>query len=194
MKSGMLFIISAPSGAGKTSLVTALLAQGSFKGVLRQVITYTTRLPRKGDINGRDYHFIQELEFLALIEKGFFAEWSVAYGTYYGTPVSIFKDLDQGQTLLIILDRVGAQKMLSVHPQAILIWIVPPSVETLKARLLARDTETEAQIQARIALARQEIEAESQAPQYHYHIVNETFEISLNSLAKLIGFALEIKK
>lgn len=194
MKSGMLFIISAPSGAGKTSLITALLAQDSFKNILNCVITYTTRSPRSGDVNGKDYHFIQEAEFLGLIEKGFFAEWSTAYGTYYGTPISLLQELTQGYSRVLIVDRAGAQSMLKVFPDAVLIWIAPPSIEVLRERLIARSTENTAQIERRMALARQEIENEAQNPLYSHTIVNDLFEISLNSLKNIIILALNLKK
>lgn len=194
MKSGILFIVSAPSGAGKTSLVTALLNQEPFKDSLSCVITYTTRAPRPGDINGRDYHFIQEAEFLQLIEKGFFAEWSAAYGTYYGTPVSVLQELAQGYSRIIILDRAGAKTMKNIVPEAILIWIAPPSIEALRVRLLIRGTENEAQIERRMALAIQEIEAESKKPLYHHIIVNDLFEISFNSLKNIVILALDLKK
>lgn len=194
MKSGTLFIVSAPSGAGKTSLVSALLAQNPFKNTLSCVITYTTRLPRLGEVNGRDYHFIKEAEFLRLIEKGFFAEWSTAYGTYYGTPVSVIEDLAQGHSLILILDRAGARSMLNIVPDAVLIWIAPPSIEALASRLRVRGTENEAQIKRRIALAREEMAQEAQNPLYTHHIVNDSFENSLNSLKKIVFYALKLKK
>lgn len=192
MKLGTLFIISAPSGAGKTSLVNALLAQEPFKEALSCVITYTTRLPRPGDINGRDYHFIQEAEFLALIEKGFFAEWSTAYGTYYGTPITVLEDLAQGLSRVLILDRAGAKSIKSVVPEAVLIWITPPTTEVLEARLQGRNTENQDQIQRRMALARLEMEAEAQNPLYEHIIVNDFFEVSLEYLKKIIILSLNL--
>lgn len=194
MKSGELFIISAPSGAGKTSLVNALLTDNLFTNILRRVVTYTTRLPRPGDIPGQDYHFIQEEEFVILIEKGFFAEWSMAYGTYYGTPISVLEDLAQGYSRILILDRSGAQRMLTVFPKAILIWITPPSLEILRQRLQGRNTENEVQIQCRMALAKEEMDAEAQNPLYSHYIFNDFFENSLNFLKNIVLISLNLKK
>ena len=194
MKSGTLFIVSAPSGAGKTSLIAALLAQDLFKNTLSCVITYTSRSPRPGDVNGKDYHFIQETEFLRLIKKGFFAEWSTAYGTYYGTPLSVLQELTQGHSRVLIVDRAGAQSMLKVVPEAVLIWITPPSIEVLMERLVARGTENTAQIERRMALARQEMEAGAKSPLYCHTIVNNLFENSLDSLKNIVILALDLKK
>lgn len=194
MKLGTLFIVSAPSGGGKTSLVNALLAAEPFNVLLVRVVTYTTRLPRPGDINGQDYHFIQEDEFRSLLEKGFFAEWSMAYGTYYGTPVSVLEDLAQGDSRILILDRAGAQRMLKAVPEAVLIWITPPSLEVLRERLQGRNTENQGQIERRMALAREEMDAEAQNPLYSHYIFNDFFENSLDFLKNIVLISLNLKK
>ena len=194
MKLGTLFVISAPSGGGKTSLVNALLAHQEFKDILARVVTYTSRQPRPGDIHGQDYYFIQEMEFVAFIEKGFFIEWSVAYGTYYGTPAKVLEDLAQGNSRIVILDRTGAKNIAIAYPEAILIWIVPPSIEVLTRRLQGRGTENRAQIERRIALAVIEMESEVKNPLFSHYITNDFFEVSLNSLKNIVIFALKLKK
>jgi guanylate kinase len=194
MKPGKLFVISAPSGGGKTSLVNALLGQEPFKSSISRVVTYTTRSPRPGDVNGYDYHFVRELEFIELSAKGFFIEWSIAYGTYYGTPASALDDIAQGSSRIVILDRDGARNIAKAYPQAILIWIAPPSLEVLESRLRARNTENGEQIKRRLALATQEMDEEAQNPQYSHHILNDFFENSLNFLKNIVIFSLNLKK
>jgi len=194
MKQGTLFIISAPSGAGKTSLVEALISQEPFKETLERVITYTTRAPRSGDINGQDYHFIGEADFITRAQKGFFLEWSTAYGTYYGTPISLLEDLCQGFNRVLIIDRLGAGAMVKILPEAVLIWISPPSLEILEARLQVRGTENKAQIARRIALAKLEMEEEAQNPQYMHKITNDFFENSIDFLKNIVIKALVLKK
>src|SRR5581483_10666268 len=112
IKPGVLFIVSAPSGAGKTTLVNAALGSLKSSHAIERVITYTSRMPREGEIPGVDYHFISELEFQSRIKDGFFLEWSGAYGTYYGTPRGLLEDLEKGHHRILIPDRNGAQKIL----------------------------------------------------------------------------------
>lgn len=190
MKAGVLIIISAPSGAGKTSLVKALLSDSTFKELLQCVVTYTTRSPRSGDVHGKDYYFVAESVFLSLIDQGFFIEWSTAYGNYYGTPRSVLDEVAQGLSRIVILDRAGAKKVAEAYSKALLLWITPPSLEALRVRLLARATESEDQIERRLLLAQEEMEAEKRAPFYTHYMVNDVFEHSLDFLKKIVIFAL----
>lgn len=184
---GKLFVLSAPSGAGKTTLVQALLERFGYYYALERVITYTSKQPRSTERHGIDYHFISPEEFQSKIREGFFLEWSQSYGTYYGSPRHVLDKLVQGKSLILILDRQGAQNIVGGgYQDAILIWLYTKSIEDLRARLESRNTETREQIDRRLVLARQEISAEFQTPQYQYHIMNHDFERALKKLERII--------
>ncbi|HSW70644.1 MAG TPA: guanylate kinase [Gammaproteobacteria bacterium] len=187
---GNLFIVSAPSGAGKTTLVNALIQRlGSAFG-LERVITYTSRDPRPGDLHGVDYHFMSSKEFEAKMAGGFFMEWSGAYGNYYGSPKSIVSDLDQGRSFIMILDRAGAQAVQRVVPSATLIWIVPPSLYILRQRLEARGADSSESIERRLKLASHELEDERNNPRYAHHILNENLPEAVEKLEQIVAAAL----
>ncbi|NBP02975.1 MAG: guanylate kinase [Proteobacteria bacterium] len=182
---GKLFVISAPSGSGKTTLVQAILKDASLQSVLKQTITYTTRPPRHGEINGKDYHFISIDEFKEKIDENFFIEWSTWYDHYYGSPFSTLKSLKEGTSYLMVLDRLGAKDVLQTYPQAILIWINPPSIEELEKRLLARG-DSPTIIKSRLQKASLEIQQEANEQLYKYHIVNDNFDAALAQLSLII--------
>jgi guanylate kinase len=181
---GTLFIISAPSGAGKTTLVAALLKK---QPSLVRVVTYTSRSPRKGEVEGSDYYFIPESEFKAKIVQGFFLEWSLAYGAYYGSARSLVEVLDVGVSCIAVVDRTGAQALQALIGSAVLIWIRPPSLKILEDRLRLRGTEAEERILSRLQLAEQELEQEQAHPLFHYTIINDNFDKALGSLVALIS-------
>ncbi len=183
---GIIFIISAPSGAGKSSLLEAIFTELRSHHSINRVITYTTRQPRGTERDGYDYHFLNESTFERLISQGFFIEWSNAYGTYYGSPQSISGDLERGISTVLIVDRVGAEKIKSLVPDAVLIWITVSRIEVLRERLLRRGTETSEQIERRIKRAEIEINLEHNAPLYDYHILNDDFFIAREQLLALI--------
>ncbi|HZW60896.1 MAG TPA: guanylate kinase [Candidatus Babeliales bacterium] len=173
---GKLFIVSAPSGAGKTSLVTRVLSDLKSQWPVERVITYTSKTPRPGEVDGRDYHFITPLQFEAKIKEEFFLEWSVAYGTYYGSPRSILDGLKKGRSYITILDRAGARAVSEIVPEAVLIWIHTPTIDILKERLRSRGQDSDASIEKRMDLAKLELEDEAKNKLFRYHILNDNFE------------------
>jgi guanylate kinase len=180
-KPGVLFIISAPSATGKTTLATALLQQVP---TLKKVKTYTTRPPRSA--SDEEYFYISQQEFHEKQQSGFFLEWSQSYGALYGSPKSIVDSISTGASYLMILDRDGARAVIQQYPAAVLIWIYPTSIAVLHERLLARGTESEQQIQHRIVLAADEMEQELSTPLYKYHICNSIFADTLEQLKQVI--------
>ncbi|HRN78620.1 MAG TPA: guanylate kinase [Candidatus Dependentiae bacterium] len=183
---GKIFIISAPSGAGKTSLVTTVLQRINPPYNIQLTKTYTSRAPRPGEVPGKDYHFISLDEFRAKIEQGFFIEWSTAYNAYYGSPRCIFETVNEQNTShVLILDRVGAQKVVEQVSGVITVWIYTSDINTLEERLGGRQTETPEQISYRMQRARQEINLEIQNPLYDYHLLNDNFELAANQLTQL---------
>lgn len=186
VRQGKLFIVSAPSGAGKTTLVTAAIQKIMSEYPIKRVITYTTRAPRHGDISGQDYHFISEEEFRAKIEQGYFIEWSVAYGFYYGSPRYIVDDLAQGVSLMLVIDRLGARQIYTQLSNAILIWIYTKDMATLQERLAKRATENYEQMLHRLMLANKEVQEEAHELLYHHHVLNDCFEKALQEIVSIV--------
>lgn len=182
---GKLFIISASSGAGKTTLVNAVLQRIQSIHDVSRVLTYTTRAPRQGEVDGIDYHFVTVQEFEAWIAQGFFLEWSNTYGAYYGSPLSIIEELPQGKSYIAILDRAGAERVMKVHPDSVLIWIYADII-SLRDRLVGRKTETNEQIEYRIQLAKKEIEEEIFKKFFTFHVHNDDFNRAIQELETLI--------
>ena len=183
---GKLFIISAPSGAGKTSLVNALIERIRIYRPIDRVITYTTKDAHTCEQEGCDYYFIKQEEFKKKIKEGFFVEWSCEYGHYYGSPRFIIDEVERGRCSILIIDRVGAEKIASLYSKAVLIWIYTSSKEQLRERLILRKRETEQEIQHRLTCAEREIAREISCPLYHYHILNDIFDEALDKLCKVI--------
>ena len=190
---GKLFVVSAPSGAGKTTLVTTVIERLVSEWHIRRVITYTTKQPRLGEVPGKDYHFIPVADFKEKVTQGFFIEWSTSYGYYYGSPRYILNDMAQGMSLVLVIDRAGARQIYVQLPDAILIWISTKDLTTLKERLLRRGTEDIGQIRYRLRLACEELEEEIRKPLYHYHILNDDFERALGELGLVVFDSLKKK-
>jgi len=190
-KTGNLFIISAPSGAGKTTLVEALLKEKHEHFSLSRVVTYTSRPMRSSEIHGRDYHFVSQEEFQNLIEQDHFLEWSTAYGAFYGFPHSILNEMVNGSSFIVIVDRAGARSLKHHVPSAVMIWICPPDLRTLEERLLARNTDSREAVTKRLELAAREMEFEQENPLFEYHIVNVLFNSSLNQIKSIIFTSLK---
>ncbi|MCU0588312.1 MAG: guanylate kinase [Syntrophobacteraceae bacterium] len=166
--SGRLFIVSAPSGVGKTTIIQSVLPRWPK---LRYSVSCTTRKPRAGEVSGRDYHFLSREAFLEGIQKGRFLEWAEVHGEYYGTDGNVVESWTQaGHDVLFDIDVQGARQVLSCHPTATTVFILPPSMASLEARLSGRGTESEAQLGKRLAAAAAEM---AQAPWYDYLIVND---------------------
>lgn len=180
-RSGHLFIVSAPSGGGKTSLCRALLRR---RPELTYSISYTTRKPRNGEENGIDYHFITEAAFKQRMARDEWCEWARVHDHYYGTDSRFVRQtLSDGRHLLLDIDVQGAGQMMRRYPECITIFIVPPSMESLKARLQQRGTDTPETIEKRLDNA----SAEMLEKKWYCHvIVNDVFDTALDELETLI--------
>lgn len=191
---GNLFILSAPSGAGKSSLISALLAQADAQQNTMQVsVSHTTRAPRPGEIEGQHYHFVSVEDFKKLIEEKAFYEYAEVFGNYYGTSESaIEQQLAQGIDVFLDIDWQGAQQVRARKPDVTTIFIAPPSKEELERRLQGRGQDSADVIAARMA------EAEAECSHYHefdYLIVNDDFEQALADLKAIVrAKALETNK
>jgi guanylate kinase len=178
---GRLFVITAPSGAGKSSLIKALLKDDAS---LRLSISYTTRAPRPGEQNGREYHFVDDGEFLAMRERGEFLESAEVHGNRYGTAKRVIGDaLGRGHDLLLEIDWQGARQVRELHPDYVGIFILPPSLEELERRLRGRGQDAESVIQRRLANARDEL---THADEFKYRIINKDFEAAKGELSEII--------
>lgn len=187
MAKGKLFLVSACSGAGKTSLVNRLIEDVGMSCQLERVVTYTTKCPRACEIPGIDYHFLSPTEFEQKCGEGFFLEWSNAYGAYYGSPRNSVKDVLEGKgSRVLIIDRVGAEKVFSEVPDAIGVWLYTKNFQDLKKRLISRGADPIDKIEERLKLAEWEIEREIKFPLYNYHILNDNFEVALKELKRII--------
>lgn len=186
MKKGTLFVVSAPSGAGKTSLVEAVIASLGKHYHLKRVVTYTTKQPRSTEKHEHDYHFVTKEQFQTYIGQGFFIEHSTAYGHYYGCPRTILDDLKLGISYIAILDHHGAQNVAKSYPQAVLIWVTVSDIEILKTRLQKRNTEKHKEIEKRLNIARKELENDEINFLYHHFIVNDSFDRARDDLQRFV--------
>jgi guanylate kinase len=178
---GNVFMVVAPSGAGKSSLVNALLEQD---GALWLSVSCTTRPPRSGEEDGKDYRFVTHADFDALRHNDRLLEWAHVHGNYYGTPRDpIDAALLRGQDVLLEIDWQGARQVKKLYPASIGIFILPPSIETLRQRLTGRGQDTLEVIERRIQAAAEEI---SHAPEFEYVIINQDFSLALTQLGEII--------
>ncbi len=179
--SGNLFIITAASGAGKTSLVRALLAADSQ---IKLSISYTTRQPRPGEVNGEHYHFVEDATFLSMLGEGDFLESAHVHGARYGTSQTrVDEALASGNDLILEIDWQGAAQVRKLYPEAISIFILPPSIPELESRLRGRGQDSEEVILKRLAAAREEM---SHVGEFDYVTINDKFEESLQDLAAIV--------
>ena len=179
--SGKLFVITAPSGAGKTSLIDAIMRDDE---TLKVSVSYTTRAPRKGEKNGVDYHFVDDAKFLQMKAHGDFLEDAEVHGNRYGTSKKVITDaLARGEDLILEIDWQGARQVRAIYPQCVGIFILPPSVEELERRMRSRGQDAEAVIRRRVEAAREEL---THAGEFKYAIINKDFETAKHELAEII--------
>lgn len=191
--SGKLFVVSACSGTGKTSLVNAAIENLKNQYPISRVITYTSKKPRINEVNGIDYHFVSIEDFNKKAQEGFFIEWSTAYGTFYGSPKAIIDEVKAGKSFIAILDLDGAKAVKALFEPAVLIWLAPPSFEVLKERLSSRSTENQQEIAFRLELARKELTFENGKNLFSYSLVNDDFKGTLDMFENLLKIELEKK-
>jgi len=178
---GLVFIISAPSGTGKTTLVREVIQQ--LPG-LQFSVSYTTRLPRSNEKEGGDYHFVSHSVFQKMVERNEFLEWAEVLGNRYGTPRSDLKKLElEGFDLILDIDTQGAKKVMKEIAQPVLIYLLPPSLKVLRERLMDRGVDSLEMVKFRLSNARRDME---EADGYRYVIVNNRIEDAVEELKSII--------
>lgn len=179
--SGSLFVVSAPSGAGKTTLCQRLV---SADDGLRYSISYTSRPPREGEVHGRDYNFVSRPVFEEMIEQGRFVEWAEVYGNLYGTArEEVEGPINAGFDLLFDVDIQGGRKIKAAFSEAVLIFVAPPSLNELANRLKRRNKDSEEILQMRLKESKEELQA---VWHYDYVVVNDQFEEALERMKAII--------
>jgi len=179
---GKLIIISAPSGAGKTSLARALIANSSD---IMMSISHTTRSKRAGEEDGKDYFFVSQKEFISMVDDNVFLEYAEVYGNFYGTSRIAVQDmLKQGKNVLLDIDWQGARNVRELMPEAISISVLPPSVEELERRLRSRGSDAESVIQSRMTQALDEM---AHCREADFIILNDDFNQALDDLSLILG-------
>jgi len=177
---GVLYIVSAPSGAGKTSLVKALLKTDH---AIRLSVSYTTRAPRPGETEGRDYHFVDRQRFELMLAEGEFLEHAEVYGNFYGTSKgSITRDLNAGHDILLEIDWQGAAQVKHHFPESTSVFILPPSFNALRSRLKGREQDSDEVIERRLAAAAHDV---AHADAFDYIMVNDDFDHALLDLVAI---------
>jgi len=181
---GSLLIVAAPSGAGKTSLVRHLL---QARPKVRLSVSFTTRPPRPGEIDGRDYFFVDKARFEALRDAGQLLEWALVHGNLYGTSrVWIEAQMDEGNDIVLEIDWQGAAQVMSDFSSAVGIYILPPSMAALRERLIGRGQDAAEVIERRLAAAKTELE---QAYRFQYVIINQDFNVAADELIAIADVA-----
>jgi guanylate kinase len=180
-KKGSLFVVSAPSGAGKTTLLKRLFA--CVPG-LEYSISATTRAPRKGEQDGKDYFFISRQEFLQGIEQNRWAEWATVHGNYYGTSQAYLRDaIQRGASIVLDIDVQGARQIVKLFPDAVTIFVLPPSLKALEMRLANRGTDDSQTIAKRLEAAKWEME---QKGEFAHQIVNDDLNSAVRGLCSIV--------
>lgn len=181
LNKGLLIVVSGPSGVGKGTVDAALFEQVSN---LCYSVSATTRQPRKGEVHGKSYFFLSKEEFLTRREQGDFLEWAEVYGNYYGTLRSeVERQLAEGKHVLLEIDTQGAMQIKAAYPSGVFVFILPPSLEELKRRIVARGSETEESLRTRLGKAEQEMQM---ADRYDYTIVNDDLQTAVKELKDII--------
>ncbi len=181
-RKGLLLVVSGPSGAGKGTICKALLNKNDQ---IKLSVSATTRKPRNGEVHGVNYFFIEKEEFTNMISNGEFLEYAQIYDNFYGTPkAAIIECLENGQDVILEIEMQGARQIKEVYPEGVFIFVLPPSLEELKSRIVGRGTETQEEIEKRFSCAFEEI---NQIVNYDYFIVNEDIEKSVNDVEAIIS-------
>ena len=181
MEQGKLFVISAPSGVGKTTLCRRLLER--ISGISFSV-SYTTRNPRQGEFDGIDYHFVTQDRFEEMVSADAFLEWARVYGNFYGTSKSeVLSRLGLGEDVLLDIDVQGARQVRRLFPEAILIFLLPPSWSVLEARLKGRGSEDSSRLKLRMANAKSEMEA---VHEYDFAVINDDLSRATEDLKSIV--------
>lgn len=181
MASGKLIVLTGPSGVGKGTLIRALLSRHSK---LYLSVSATTRSPRQGEMEGKDYYFLSKSAFETMIDQDQLLEWAEYAGNYYGTPrAKVEEKINQGLMVVLEIEVVGAKAIKNSFPDALRIFILPPSIEELEHRLRSRKTESEVSILRRLNRAKEELEA---SKEFDKCIINDDLEIALKQLEKAI--------
>lgn len=178
---GTLYVISAPSGAGKTSLIRALLK--TTKGIVMSV-SHTTRDQRENEIDGVDYHYVDNTRFEALIQEGVFLEYACVFKRYYGTSKKwVEARLRAGEDVILEIDWQGGQQIQKLMPEAVSVYILPPSLQALHDRLSHRQQDDQETVNYRMSEAKKEI---SHYPEYDYLLINDDFDSTLGRLKSIV--------
>ena len=177
---GVLVAVSGPSGVGKGTIVKTLVSR---REDIVESVSCTTRAPRAGEQNGREYFFLKREEFIRRIEENDFLEYDEHFGNFYGTPKSFVREMLKTKSVILEIDVVGALNAKKAYPDCVLVMIAPPSAEELKKRLTGRQTETAEEIENR--LARMEYEL-SKKDEYDYVIVNDDLETAIAELENIV--------
>jgi guanylate kinase len=180
-RKGSLFVISAPSGAGKTTLCKKLLKKYDD---IKMSVSYTTRTPRRGEVNDVDYTFVTERRFRSMIARNEFAEWAMVHGNMYGTSLKRLRRMSrEGYDIILDIDTRGAAQIRNSYDNAVYIFIMPPSLEVLRERLIGRKTDSEDIIRGRLNNAREEIE---HCREYDYIVVNDDLKRAFRDLESIV--------
>ena len=181
MRKGRLFVVTAPSGAGKTSLIDAVMRDDPS---LKISVSYTTRAPRPGEKEGVDYHFVDVPTFRSMERRGELLESAEVHGNHYGTAKRVILDaMAKGEDMILEIDWQGAQQVRRLYPDCVGIFILPPSIEELERRMRSRGQDSEAVIRQRVANAKEEL---AHAEEFKYAIINKDFETARRELVSII--------
>ncbi len=183
MRQGIQFIVSGPSGGGKTTLAKGMMDKLDN---LRFSVSCTTRTPREGEVDGQDYIFVSQEDFEQMVEKNQFVEHALVHGNYYGTPVSEFENAaSTGVDLLLDIDVQGASQIRKKYPEAVFCFVLPPTIEILRERLTQRSSNGEIDINNRLERAKEEV-APSILQEYDYIIINDQLDEALEAMHSII--------
>ncbi|MEG1312588.1 MAG: guanylate kinase [Romboutsia sp.] len=181
-RKGLLLVVSGPSGAGKGTICKDLLKENNQ---IKLSVSATTRKPRTGEVDGVNYFFIEKDKFTNMIENGEFLEYAQIYDNFYGTPkAAIIECLEKGQDVVLEIEMQGAKQIKEVYPEGVFIFVLPPSLEELKNRIVGRGTESKEEIDKRFSCAFEEI---NQIVNYDYFVINKDVSASVKDIESIIS-------